>query len=83
MIFQTIVNISQKKKESINTFSVTDLTEQDIQLVTGYFVHAADLSGPAKNSELAYLWAARVNKEFTNQVKPNLSFMHSFLNVGQ
>ena len=44
------------------------LSEQDIQLVTGYFVHAADLAGPAKAFDLAYLWAVRVNTEFTNQV---------------
>eukprot|EP00331_Platyophrya_macrostoma_P030302 CAMPEP_0176443124 /NCGR_PEP_ID=MMETSP0127-20121128/22232_1 /TAXON_ID=938130 /ORGANISM="Platyophrya macrostoma, Strain WH" /LENGTH=556 /DNA_ID=CAMNT_0017828285 /DNA_START=20 /DNA_END=1690 /DNA_ORIENTATION=- len=65
---QEKVKIPNTLSKRTHDFSDYHLTEQDIQLVTGYFVHAADLSGPAKNFDLAYLWAVRVNQEFTNQV---------------
>jgi len=65
---QEKVKIPSTLSKKTNDMSDYHLTEQDISLVTGYFVHAADLSGPAKEFKLAYLWATRVNKEFSNQV---------------
>ena len=48
-------------------------SEQETMMVTGYIIHVADLSGPAKEFDLAYYWSSRVTKEFIDQVRIPLS----------
>ena len=42
--------------------------QNDKLLITNLMLHTADVSGPAKDTELAVRWSKLVTKEFTEQV---------------
>ncbi|KRX09066.1 hypothetical protein PPERSA_01953 [Pseudocohnilembus persalinus] len=44
-------------------------TEGDKMLISGFLVHAADLSGPARDFNIAQQWSINLSKEFTAQVE--------------
>ena len=57
-------------RQNIDTYPCIYLewSEDDIKLITGCIVHAADLSGQTKAWDLAYYFSSQVNQEFIKQV---------------
>lgn len=62
------------------TFYQKEWSDDDLKLITGFIVHAADLCGPSMDFDLAFYWSQRINQEFTDQVTNDIFWWCSFAN---